>query len=135
MRFTKWIGCLAAICLVWSCFQDWVFIEAIGKSITGMNTEGTNYGRPGKLHVYLAGIAAVLFLLPTVWAKRINIFICAFNMAFAIRNYIIISMCSGGDCPVKETGLYLVLISSAMMLLMSFLPNGTTIHESKSRAE
>jgi hypothetical protein len=135
MRFSKWIGSVAALCLIWSCFQDWVFIEAIGKSITGMDAAGTNYGRPGKLHIYLSVVSLILFLLPQVWAKRINIFICAFNLAFAIRNYIIISMCSGGDCPDKKTGLYLMLISSAMMLVMSFLPNGTAKIDTKSKAE
>lgn len=61
-----------------------------------------------------------MFLLPFIWAKRTNIFFCGFNIAWATRNYILLSKCYGGDCPVKKAGLYILIIASILMLLASF---------------
>lgn len=127
MRFSSWIGAAAAALLVWACFTEWVYIAALGKTISGLDASGTNFGKPGKLHVSLAILTGILFILPFVWAKRANIFLCAFNLAFAIRNYIIITMCSGGECPEKRAGIYLIMVASVLMLLMSFLPAGKKI--------
>jgi hypothetical protein len=74
------------------------------------------------MNIITGSIAGILFLTPFIWAKRTNLFFCAFNLAWAIRNYILITMCREGDCPEKQTGIYLMMISSALMLLISFIP-------------
>ena len=50
---------------------------------------------------------------------RSAFFIAAFNVAWAIRNYIVISACSGGICPEKHTGLYTILIGSIFLLVVT----------------
>ena len=67
--------------------------------------------------------AAIWFMTPRVWAKRTNIFFCGFNIAWAIRNFILLGRCYGGDCPVRQTGLYVLLLASGVMLLMAFIPD------------
>jgi hypothetical protein len=44
-------------------------------------------------------------------------------MAWAIRNYFIISACRGGDCPEKYTSIYLLLLASFLMLLSALFPD------------
>jgi hypothetical protein len=40
-------------------------------------------------------------------------------VAWAIRNYIVISACNGGVCPEKHTGLYTILIGSILLLILT----------------
>jgi hypothetical protein len=58
-----------------------------------------------------------------IWAKRLNLLITAMNMAWAIRNFFIISACGGGECPDKNNGIYLMLIASIIMLVSSLFPD------------
>jgi hypothetical protein len=124
MKYSKWIGLLAAAAVIAVCYRPWVYVTSVQLEIAGMYASGhQNFGRPGLMNIIMATGAAIMFLLPFIWAKRSNIFFCAFNISWAVRNYIILSKCYGGDCPVKKTGLYLLLLASAIMLVMSFLPD------------
>jgi hypothetical protein len=62
-------------------------------------------------------------LIPKVWAKRTNLLVILFNLAWAFRNFLIIGHCEGGDCPVKQTGLYLILICSIIMAVSALFPD------------
>ena len=79
--------------------------------------------------------AAVLFLMPRIWAKRTNIFFCGFNIAWAVRNYIMLSRCYGGDCPEKKIGIYLLVAAAAIMLLMSLMPDVSIADENRPAAK
>lgn len=131
MRFIKWISLLAAATLIGSCFVSWVFIESRNISVSGVSAEGTNFGKPGYFHLLLTIIYIVFTLLPRVWAKRMNFIIAALNTAWAIRNFIIISACAGGECPEKKTGLYLMLASSIVMLIAALFPDIELKQETK----
>jgi len=39
-----------------------------------------------------------------------------------IRNFFLMALCRGGECPARQLGLYLVAIASVGMLLASFFP-------------
>jgi hypothetical protein len=80
----------------------------------------------------MAGIYIIFTLIPRIWSQRSNLLICAFNLAWAIRNYILISTCRMGECPEKKSGLYLSLLASALMLLASFFPDVKIKAEDKS---
>lgn len=116
MQIIKWLGVAAAIALIVSCYLPWVVIESKEIVISGVETTGTNFGKPGYFHLALAGLYLLFVLIDRVWSKRVNIFISAFNVAWALRNFAIVSACSGGECPEKQVGLYLVLISSLTMM-------------------
>ena len=123
MRLMKWIGIVAAILLTISCFTPWVVIESKNITISGIDATGTNYGKPGYFHIIMALLFLLFSLIPKVWAKRCNLFIIAMNFAWAIRNYFVIAACQGGDCPEKKTGIYLVVLSSVLMLAAALFPD------------
>lgn len=123
MKNLKWIGLLAAGLLVIACFQDWVIIKSHHLVISGVNTEGTNFGKPAYLHWVFVAFFVVFSLVTKIWAKRFNLLAAAMNLAWALRNYFEISSCSGGECPEKQIGLYLVLASSIVMLISTFFPD------------
>jgi hypothetical protein len=123
MRWMKWIGIAAAIVLCISCFQPWVVIESKQLTLTGMDTTGTNYGKPGILFIIFSFIFLVFSLIPSIWSKRANMVVAVLNLAWGIRNYFLISTCSGGECPQKKLALYLVFACSIIMLLGSLFPD------------
>ncbi len=123
MRYMKWIGLAAFLLLVISCFTPWVFIASRNITVSGIDATGTNYGKPGYFHFLMAAFFLVFHFTPKIWAKRFNLLITGLNTAWAFRNFFVIAACYGGECPQREIGLYLVLISSIVMLFSSFFPN------------
>jgi hypothetical protein len=123
MRYMTWIGLAAGILLVVSCFLPWVIITSQNITVTGIDATGTNFGKPGYTHFVLGFFFIIFHLIPKLWAKRVNLLVVALNIAWAVRNYFIISMCREGDCPEKQIGLWLVLGASALMLLAALFPD------------
>jgi hypothetical protein len=123
MRWMKWTGVAAAILLIGSCFTPWVIIESKDIVISGIDTTGTNFGKPGYFHLLMAAIFLFLTYTARLWAMRCNLFIAAVNLGWAIRNYFIISQCRGGDCPLKLTGIYLMLIASVVIMIAALFPD------------
>jgi hypothetical protein len=123
MRYSKWIGLLAAIVLIIFSFQPWVFIESKNITVTGIHATGTNFGKPAWFHYFMVVCFLLCTFIPRIWAKRANFLVTALNLAWAIRNYFLITACRGGDCPEKKLGLYLVLLSSIIMLITALFPD------------
>ncbi|MCW3113517.1 MAG: hypothetical protein JWR18_1913 [Segetibacter sp.] len=122
MRYSNYIGVLAAILLIAACFLPWVYIDSIKTIITGVKADHTNYGKPGVLHIFFAILTSIFFLIPTIWAKRTNLFVAAFNFAWSIRNFLLISHCEVGECPEKRVGIYAILLLSIVILVMTTIP-------------
>ena len=123
MRFMKWIGFAAATVLAVSCFFPWIFIESKNITVSGIDATGTSFGKPGYFH-FLMIVSFLLFnFTPKLWAKRSNLLITALNLAWAVRNYIIISTCQMGDCPVKKTAIFLIIPASVLMLTAALFPD------------
>jgi len=123
MRWMKWIGIAAAILLIISCFLTWVTIGSKNIVISGVDATGTSFGKPGYFNLLMTFFFIVCTLLAKIWAKRINLLFTAMNLAWAIRNYFIVSACMGGECPEKHAGLYFVLVASLLMLASSLFPD------------
>jgi hypothetical protein len=121
MRFLKPLGVLAALLLIVCCFLPWVHIESKGLWITGMDTTGTNFGKPAYLHLIFAVIFLLLIFVPRVWARRLSLFFMAFNVAWAFKNLLRIGACEGGECPVKQWALWALPLLSLVMLLTVLL--------------
>jgi len=132
MRWMKWTGIVAAVLLVISCFLTWVVIVSRNIIVTGVNAAGTNYGKPGYFNLLMTLFFLAFTLIPKIWAKRVNLLVTALNLAWAVRNYFIISACSAGDCPEKHTGIFLLLLASAVMLVSSLVPD-LKLPEQKNR--
>ena len=132
MRYMKWIGLFAVVLLVVSCFLPWVIINSQNIIVSGIDSTGTNFGKPGYVHFILGFFFIFFHFIPTLWAKRINLLIVALNIAWAVRNYFIISMCRVGECPEKQIGLWLVLAASVFMLIAALFPDIKLKEEKKA---
>ncbi|HEY5369465.1 MAG TPA: hypothetical protein VIJ75_10760 [Hanamia sp.] len=129
MKYYKQIGLVACILLVISSFLPWAFYPDLNKSFTGFFSEEDIYGKPGKVFIFFAVVSAILILSNKVWAKRTIIFIAAFNLGYMIRTYILYTSCYRAYCPQKQYGLYLLILSSVLLLAVSFAPNLKVIEE------
>ena len=123
MRWMKWIGLAASVLLIISCFSTWVIIVSKNIAVSGVNATGTNFGKPGYFNFLFTFLFILFTLIPRIWAKRTNLLITALNLSWALRNYFIISACRGGDCPEKQTSIYLLLIASLLMLASALFPD------------
>lgn len=123
MRYFKWLGVIAFLGLIISAFLPWIFIQSINTTVTGIDSGSTNFGKPAYLHLLL-GIFFIIFnFLPRLWAKRVNLLIVALNIAWAARNYFILTACQAGECPEPRIGLFLMLGASFAMLLAALFPD------------
>ncbi|MBX3242527.1 MAG: hypothetical protein KIT80_05255 [Chitinophagaceae bacterium] len=123
MKYSQWIGAAAAVIIAIGCYLPWVSIPSVTNVITGMDATGTSFGKPGKLHLVIGGIAIILFAIPKLWAKRTNWIFCIIGFAWALRNTLLFTRCELGVCPEIKIGLLLVLIFSVIMLAASLLPD------------
>lgn len=122
MKHSQVIGIIAVLAMAVLCFMPWTFIASRQITVTGMHAEGTNFGRPGLFHLILGTVAAIMFLVPRIWAKRTNVFVAALNIAWAFRNYLLLSSCMMGECPEKKPALYLLLLVAVIIQIMALLP-------------
>ena len=122
-RYMKWIGLAAVVLLIVCCFSPWVIIESKAITVSGMDSKGTNFGKPGYFHLIMAAFFLLFFFTPRIWAKRVNLLITGMNLAWAIRNYFLITACQGGECPEKQMALFLVLGASVLMLVAALFPD------------
>ncbi len=122
IKILQWLGIAACIVLIVSCFMPWAYYADKHQDFTGFYSFQNEYGKPGKFLVGVGVIALVLMLLPKIWAKRVNVFLCALNVGYTIKTYILFTSCYYAYCPEKKIGIYLVLISSVIMLAASVFP-------------
>ncbi|MBL0154093.1 MAG: hypothetical protein IPP93_11630 [Chitinophagaceae bacterium] len=123
MRYSKWLGLAAAVLLIVSCFSPWVIIESRQITVSGVDTAGTNFGKPAYFHFFITFFYVICVMVPRIWAKRLNLVVAALNMGWALRNFILIPACQAGDCPLKQSGLWMVELASLFMLLAAVFPD------------
>ena len=122
VKIVHWLGLAACVVLIVSCFLPWAYYADINQTFTGMYSYKNEYGRPGKYLAVIGAITLTLMLLPKIWAKRVNLFLCALTVGYTIKTYILFGSCYNNYCPEKQTGLYLMLFSSVIMLAASVFP-------------
>ena len=122
MKYTQTIGIIAAFVVLLCSFLPWSIVVSQQLTITGFDTKGTRFGKPGLFLNFFTIISILLFLIPAIWAKRTNIFIGAIVFTWSLRNYILVSTCLMGECPEKQPALYALVIASGIVMLMTLLP-------------
>jgi hypothetical protein len=125
MKYSQYTGIFAAIALVIVCTLPWVYIPSLQIYLTGLNGRSSadlSFGSQIKSHGFLATAMIICFFVSRIWSKRLNVFLGAINLAWAFKNFLIFSMCRGGECPEKQVGLYLLLVFASIMFVMSLLP-------------
>jgi len=129
LKFLHWLGIIACIGLVISCFLPWAYyadshiVNEADRTFTGFYSFQNNYGKPGKMLVLTAVISFILILLPKIWAKRTNLFVCALGVGYAIKTYILFVSCYNAYCPEKKIGIYCMLFATTVMLICSAFPS------------
>ena len=116
-------GIIACIILLLSCFMPWAFYADIHETFTGFYSFQNQYGKPGKFLSVMAMIAFALMMLPKIWAKRANLFVCALAVGYAIKTYILFTSCYNAYCPEKKAGIFIMLLSTIIMLISSAFPD------------
>lgn len=122
-KYLTKIGLAACILLVISCFLPWTYYADIDKTFTGFYSEQNSYGKPGYFLVLLTVAIFICMLIPKIWAKRTNLFLSALAVGYAIKTYILFTSCYNAYCPEKKIGIYLMFISTIMMLVCSAFPD------------
>src|SRR5215210_5973374 len=131
MKYGKLIGIATCIILVVACFIPWTYHADINKNFTGFFSENNAYGKPGKFLIFFAITSCVLILLPKVWAKRGHIFLSALFVGYAVRLYILFTSCYNAYCPEKKYGIYIMVLSCFVILIVAILPDLRIAKEKK----
>lgn len=122
MKYSKWFAIGAALLLIAACFMPWTYHADVQKNFTGFFSEKNAYGKPGKFFVFFGTAFMIFSLVPKIWARRINLFIAAIMIAYAIKTYILFTSCYNAYCPDKKIGIYLVLVCNFLILLCAVFP-------------
>jgi len=122
MKHSQTIGILFCLALFYCTMQPLVVIDSKHLVITGWQSAGTSFGQPGRFFAYIGGLSLILFALPFIWAKRLNVALAALIIAWSFRNFLVLSACQMGDCPQKQWALYACIVISFGILIMTFLP-------------
>ena len=129
-KLLRWIGLLACILLVVSCFMPWTYYpndpvikNEAQRTFTGLYTYENYYGRPGKFFFIIAGISFILKLIPKIWAKRTDLFVTAIGIAYAARTVTEYTGSYTGITPQIRIGLILMLISVVTIFIASLFPD------------
>jgi hypothetical protein len=123
MKYSNYIGIVGSLTMVISCFFPMAYYPDLDKSFTGFFSEANIYGKPGFFFIFFGAAAILLFVVPKIWAKRINLLVGALIVAFAVKTSILFMTCYRGTCPVMRGGLYLLLVSSGVVLIAAVLPD------------
>lgn len=123
VKYLHRIGIAACLMLIISCFLPWVYYADLNQTFSGFYSYQNEYGKPGKFLVFFGVLILTFMLLPKVWAKRANLFICAITLAYAIKTFILFGSCYNNYCPQKLFSLYLVVGCTVIMLIASGFPD------------
>ncbi|RAJ06678.1 hypothetical protein LX64_01805 [Chitinophaga skermanii] len=118
-------GC---IIIIISAFLPWMSVETanLHHHLTGVNSDGTRLGEPGKLNIALAVIAIIVMFFGKSLSAKINLFVTGFLVAWTFRNMLMYARCEAGICPTKEIGLYLS-IAGAVIAIFGVLSTKTKV--------
>lgn len=122
MKYSQSIGIAASLTLLAICFLPWSYIASQQITVSGFSAAGTDFGKPALFNFFMSVCMLILFAVPAVWSKRVNVFLGALNLAWAFRNYLLVSGCLMGECPEKKPALYLLVGLAILMQLMTLLP-------------
>jgi hypothetical protein len=122
--YSRWIAFGAFVLLVVACFMPWTYHADILKTFTGVYSEKNIYGKPAKFLLIAGGLSALFAFIPKLWLKRTALFLSGLNVAYAIKTFLMYGACYLGYCPEKKTGLFLMLVSTIILLLAAMFPAG-----------
>jgi glycerol uptake facilitator-like aquaporin len=124
LKYAAYIGVAAALLLILFCFLPWAYYPDLQENFTGFYSRQNNYGKPGKTFIFLSVISIILFLIPKLWAKRLNQFICVLIFAYGLKTFILFSSSYNTYSPEVKPGLIGILLFSIVILISSLFSKG-----------
>ena len=130
MRLFNWLSILFLALLLFACSNTWLTIPSKNITVTGFDASAIGFGKPAFMHVFVCVLILVFLLIGKIWSKRVAFFISAFNIAWAIRNFISMAACLGGICPEKHFWFYMMLFC-AFAITITILFGGVETNSSE----
>ena len=121
-----YLAIVATLAIIATCFIPWVHYNNINVTFNGYNVKkfatGVYYGRAGIIITIFAAISLLFTLLPSIVAKRVNMFLCALLVAYTLRTYVIFTGSLFDGEVTKLAGIYLIVFLSFVMVICSVFP-------------
>jgi hypothetical protein len=133
VRYSKWISLFAFVLLLVACFLPWTYHADVNQDFTGFYSAKNIYGKPAKLLLVFAGLTTLCAFVPVLWMKRTALLVGGLNVAYGIKNFLLFGSCYLGYCPEKKIGLFLMLLTTVLIFLMSFFPEGKVKVKSETK--
>jgi hypothetical protein len=133
VRYSKWISLFAFVLLLVACFMPWTYHADVNQDFTGFYSAKNIYGKPAKLLLVFAGITTLCSFVPVLWMKRTALLVGGLNVVYGIKNFLLFGSCYLGYCPEKKAGLFIMLIATILIFLMSFFPDGKVKVKSEAK--
>jgi hypothetical protein len=121
LKYASFIGITAALLLVCSCFLPLAYYPDLQENFTGFYSRQNQYGKPGIAFIFLSLIGIILFLIPRLWAKRVNQVVAVLTFAYALKTFILFSSSYFSFHPQIKSGLIGILVFSLIILICSLL--------------
>lgn len=118
MQKTKWITVVVALVFLASIFFPWVVIESKDLVVTGVDAEGTRWGKPGYFSLLFISVYLIMTLISTNWAHRTALLMAALNFGWSLRNFFLLSICQYGECPSRQPAFIIYTIGSLLLLIL-----------------
>jgi len=120
------IGIVSALMLIISCFLPWTYYVSLDETFTGFHVlrfpNGNYYGKAGILITVFTLVVLLFMFINKTWAKRANLFVAGFIMAYAIRAYFVFTNSLFPGEVIKRPGIYMILIFSLLLLVTTLFP-------------
>lgn len=121
-------GITAALLLILSCFLPWAHYASINETFTGFHVKrfpgGPYYGRAGLIITILTSIILLGMFSRTMWMKKVNLFLAAMQVAYAVRTYILFTSSIFPGEVEKKIGIILLIPLSVLLLISAVFPKG-----------
>lgn len=121
MQIVKWLTALTALLFLASHFFPWLIISSKDITVSALDATGTRFGKPGLASLLFISLFFLLNLIPRNWAHRACIILAALNLGWTVRNFTLLSMCYGGECPQRQSFFYVYLITGVLLMLFVLL--------------
>ncbi|MEI8111080.1 MAG: hypothetical protein WCH59_08830 [Chitinophagia bacterium] len=118
MKYAHWIGTLGCSLVIAGIFMPWVYIPSVSLTVSGWHAEGTQFGKPGLVPLVFSTLMLVLFHIPKVWSRLLLLILATLQLAWMIRNYILLTSSFIGEVPEKSVYLIAMVPLSILILLM-----------------
>jgi hypothetical protein len=123
MKIPKWAGVLVYVCLMAVCFLPWTYHPDIQKNFTGFFSEGDKYGTPGRYLIIFSVVCSVCIYINMLWAKFTHLFFAGVILAYAIKSYQLYTSTYYAITPIKQAGIYLLILFSVLNFVVAMLPD------------